>query len=363
MATFGASVPVFVLNLVIRMNTLALCLVIFTSGSGSLSPKQAILNHVNGLKAEIPKLKVSKDDATDLQDQLSLVQQDVEAGRDLLGLYHLLDAEPDLASDRYFAAKSAVAASGRKGFDREWAAVGRAMRPRTQRLSAAFPSMSAANRTLVQVATIQSGTYWDSGRLYGYNTTLENGLAYVGLAQGMLGYAEFCSRVPQAKPETPAVFGLGGDLHVLDRDILTALEKVSEKDRGRLIQVNASYKLAMDLNKRGWHEGALLAYARSARALANTPGVSGQPLAATEIREGLAKQLATLGNRASGSLPKLYTEMINLDLADGSPGGARRAAVVVNKVFPILARTSEPRIAVAAKKAKVRVTLVRWPYT
>lgn len=336
------------------MNISLLCLTLLLQNPPDTGGQ--VLNRVKFLNSEISRLKLDKDEADGFRNQLKDIQGEVLAGRTLLGIYRLLDFEPDLMSESF--TKSNMAASGStRAFDAQWSKSGREIRTTSRALVASFPKMSSAGRALAQIAAIQADNYWVSGRLYGRNTKLEYGVQYLGLAEGLRGYSSFVREATGEEVEPISVGALDSELDTLNHEILVTLKNLGDKNRGKLIGVNSQYKLAFDLNKKGWREGALLAMARCQR------GLTALQLGEQPPRAQIAQRISALGSKSKDTLTLLFSQIASQDLISTAPNSLKRAAVLTNQILPILARRSYGRVASMPKSAKVRITLVRWPYT
>jgi hypothetical protein len=313
---------------------------------------------VSELEGVIPQAGLSAGDAKGYRDALKLVREDLAAGRKVLALYHLRDASAELDAYRYLQAKTALVKGGRSAFDVEWTQVGQTVLPGDREVEASWSTMPQASRAMAQYAALQSESYYRSGRLYGYEAGIGDGLFYVGLSRGMLDYANLCKGLSGAAAPGKPVLGLEYDLDRLDREIVAALKRIAPERRNDLIPVNAAFKLAKDLNRRGWNDGALLAYMESLAALSEVAPVSETSEAITAKLAICQRQLAVTKDHSLGDL---FLQIAHRDLGSGSKR-LPKATLMVDRILPILLRTSPPP-RVAARPAKVRVTLVRWPFT
>jgi hypothetical protein len=133
------------------------------------------------------------------------------------------------------------------------------------------------------------------------------------------------------------------------------------------IRINASLKVAQDLERERRFGGALLQYLevfRALEALNSIPAESLAPEALNSLSESFRAQLS--GRKTDHSVGWLYWQMAQAALESGDANDQKQAAVILHHVAPryfkYMARLKEgPAPKVVARE--VTVTLARWPYT
>jgi len=132
-----------------------------------------------------------------------------EAGRLFAATYYLRRAWIDAAANAYVADQKPTAGATRQAFEEEWVKFGKhldELDTKVRRIPLAkFP---AAIRAQIESAQLQSRTYYKASRLYGLEAGLENGLYYMGLADGYLNFSIFIGGLDFPSPAaTPAKRG------------------------------------------------------------------------------------------------------------------------------------------------------------
>jgi len=304
-------------------------------------PEQ-LLAAVAQLEKTLATLKLSEDEARQRAAELRDVGEQARAGRLRLALYRLHGPWTMTAARAYVAAKAGV--EGREAFEAEWKRLGAEMDERERRLAAlAAADSTLLARAMAEAAQGQARPYYQSGRLYGLNTTVPDGLIYLGLAPAQLDFAIF-SRGLRLGPAAgaPRLRPLGPELARAEAETLEAYRR-AEAAAGQANQqqplfngVNSTLKLAGELNRAGLHAGALHKYLDAVlmlgRAVAAPPDADELPRLQARARE-YEKRLRDAG--ADHSLGLLYLESAQASLAAApDPEALRRAAVVFERVLP-----------------------------
>jgi hypothetical protein len=151
------------------------------------------------------------------------------------------------------------------------------------------------------------------------------------------------------------------------------------KQQGQFNEVSAQLKFAGDLNQQGKPLAALQTYLEASLmfGLMDAPSVNASDLDKLRKQGQQLKARFDVGPHEQ-SVGRMYWELAENNLAvpagdKSSERAAQRAAVILEKVLPRYFQYAEgaaevgPAAPVAAAtapgNARVRVTLVRWPYT
>jgi hypothetical protein len=281
---------------------------------------------------------IDEETAKDLAGRLACAEEAMKAGHTLRAYHLLRDPYAEAIAYAYARTKSGVAKAGPAAFEREWRRLGGDIRARERRLDAAGRTPPAAARAMMQVARGQSAPYYKSGRLYGLNASLDEGLIYGGLAAGYLDYALVCRDMPGAAKGPAHRFVLVAPLlSALETETVRAYDRADEQGRRRFIRVNSTLKLASELDLRGWYEGALYQYLEASYALGllvdAAPDQSRIEALGADIRSAAARLDA---GGADDSIGRIFLQSAESALAGacGLSDREKRAAVLVDRVLP-----------------------------
>jgi hypothetical protein len=222
---------------------------------------------------------------------------------------------------------------------------------------------------MLERALTQVQPHYQSGRLYGEQWTVEAGLFYLGRSKAQLEFALFCRGLDAvASGAAPSLRSLAPELEELEREVMQAYRRLGEADQDNtFIRINASLKVAQDLERERRFGGALLQYLEVFRALEavnSMPAEGLAPDALKSLSESFRAQLS--GGKTDHSVGWLYWQMAQAALESGNLNERKQAAVILNHVAPryfkYMARLKEgPAPKIVARE--VTVTLARWPYT
>jgi hypothetical protein len=177
--------------------------------------------------------------------------------------------------------------------------------------------------------------------------------------------------VPQARAPDKEIAGL-------ERELLQSYQRPdAAKQQGQFNEVSAQLKFAGDLNRKGKPLAALQTYLDASLmfALMDAPAVNPSDFDRLQKQGQEIKARFTKGQQEQ-SVGRMYWEIAENNLAvpasdKSAERAARRAAVILEKVLPRYFQYAESGVgpgtpvaaATTASNAKVKVTLVRWPYT
>jgi hypothetical protein len=360
-----------------RFVSTALLVIIITPGALAQSPERpgdrtgaSIAAEVMRLKGILASLKLPDADGEIYAGAFNRVERARQSGYDFLSLFLLHPSAAPLPAIEYQKAKADVEKGGLDALEREWKRLGGELAEKERRLTAA-PARRAplAVQAMLERALTQVQPHYQSGRLYGQQTTIDAGLFYLGRAKALLDFALFCRSLDAvASGAAPPLRSLAPELEELEREVTQAYRRLGAADQDNtFIRINASLKVAQDLERERRFSGALLQYLEVCRALEafnSMPAESLAPDALKSLSESFRTQLS--GDKTDHSVGWLYWQMAQTALESGDANDRKQAAVILHHVAPryfkYLARLNEgPAPNVVA--GEVTVTLARWPYT
>ncbi len=324
------------------------------------------------LQAVVGELKIDETELTYIKAPLAKAEQAIDAGRPLLALLRLRDAGETAEAWAYANAREDVQKAGLPAFESEWQRLGGELRELRAGLPSDLGSGSpAALRALIEAALVTTDTLYVSGRLYGQNTTPQNGLLYLGMSRSTLPWARLLASLPYAAIQAPPLVSPDGALDALDGEILDAYAKATTADtRSAFISANTALKRARDLRRDArlfgtWFE--LLQSRRTLGLVRRMAGLTADPTSGDTQRlaELLRSRVAAWPAGIDNSLGRLFIEEAEAAL---DAGDLRRVAAIGEDVLPAYAAAvAGPAATLAQLQAPppgaVTVTLVRWPYT
>lgn len=291
-------------------------------------------------------------------------------GRFLVALASVRRCLPFVAALETLAARKDALGSDLDAFRTAWTDAGVDLRSRRSALGAAPGGRAPlAVRAMIESDLASFETYYTSALLYGENTTVESGLLYLGFPYGIVDFAGFAAGLPLAAPApAPALPDLGGALFALDGELLDFYKaQTTPEARSALAGTNSMFKVAQDLRAAKLEAGTLFEYLRTIESLAANRAASGEPAAAEDLRDRVARY-AHRNQSVDNTIAGYFVERARGLLAAGAPGAVERryAAAIVEAVLPAYERViagDVPALPVSASGEPVTVTLVRWPYT
>jgi len=361
-----------------RFVSTALLIIIITPGALAQSPPErhgdrtgaSIAAEAMRLKGVLASLKLPDADSEIYVSAFNRVERARQSGYVFLSLFLLHPSAATLPAIEYQKAKADIEKGGLEALDREWKRLGGELAENERRLTAA-PARRAplAVQAMLERALTQVQPHYQSGRLYGQQTTIDAGLFYLGRAKAQLEFALFCRGLDAAASgPAPSLRSLAPELEELENEVMQAYRRLGAVDKDNtFIRINASLKVAQDLERERRFSGALLQYLEVFRALEavnSTPAESLAPDALKSLSESFRAQLSD--GKTDHSVGWLYWQMAQTALESGDANDLKQAAVILHHVAPryfkYLARLKEvPAPKVVARE--VTVTLARWPYT
>jgi hypothetical protein len=198
---------------------------------------------------------------------------------------------------------------------------------------------STLQRALHQAAANRSQVLARASLPYARSSSPGDGLYYLGEAEGNRLFAKFVAGLAmKADSPAPDRAALTNAMNDVEQQMLTAFER--ERSGKTTIPSSARLKEARELLARGWNDGATLLL--------------------LEARLELSKRNAGAASQSGASLKRQGSIP---DLLNALSRDSKSAAAVRADVIPLFNRLYTAAAGVAAAKAPVTVTLVRWPYT
>ena len=287
------------------------------------------------LRQLLTNAKLPADQLNGFMAQLDQIDKAAQTGSLLQAMYLLQRARVELMADEYVRSRSEVSKGDIAAFELEWKRLGRELSGKEKELTIRRTSqLPAAVTALAETSVTQVQPYYQSGLLYGRNTTIADGLYYLGLARANLDFALFCRQLnfERLRP-APKFLPIQTALESLEAAAIKAFQDPANAARQRrFIEINSTLKMARELNAERRYAGALKAYldALTSFGLVSATVPDSEGIAKLKKRAQVLQVRLTAG-RSDQSIGLTYLE---LALAAQSEGEFRRAAVIVEQVLP-----------------------------
>ncbi|MEW6130405.1 MAG: hypothetical protein AB1757_25450 [Acidobacteriota bacterium] len=252
-----------------------------------------------------------------------------------LSLYRLQQLRMGLEPLAYQRSQKRAGITTRETFEKTWQTLGTQLFAKEKPLPARkTPGMVQA---LTEISQSQIQPYYKSGRLYGINTTVENGLYYLGLAVAHSDFLRFCAQL-NFPPAQPAVTlrALDSELQTLETEIIAGFAKAEgTNDQTRYLPVNASLKIAQELNAAKKFQGALLQYLNTCLALnlITAAAVNDETVARLKTQNA-AVHKRLLAAKTDQSIGWFYWQLVEYALQQNDAEMLKRAAIISDKLLP-----------------------------
>jgi hypothetical protein len=296
----------------------------------------------------------------------------LQAGRLYLSLEQLESARTSLRALE--AAKEPGAGpGGLEGFKANWKKANVELAATDAKPPAgAWDRVPAVFRALAETGAGQTKILLDASLSYGSVTSPGSGYYYLGQARAAAESARFYASLPASRPAAPLPLrSVQPELRQLQDRVVAAFKPPhSIEHHGDFIRLNATLKLAGELDAAHYYAGALYQYLDALQQFSRLELVA--PDAAQ--RSALAGSLAALRTRLrsapqDSSIAELFLERAEALLGRGKgappdPDSWKNAAVIANQVLPAYfewQKAPPPQNQLASHP--ITVTLVRWPYT
>lgn len=284
----------------------------------------------------------------------ALALEELGRGRSLLRALALRDEAPAAAADA-------------AAFARLWESRSRALVAQAEALRRTpWKDAPAATRAVAESAQGKIATLVEASRAYAAVTSPGDGLFYLGQAVASAELAAFARGLHDTTKTPLATRSMLPELQALQQRVNAAFQPPRSIERhADFIRLNATLKLAFELDAAALYAGALYQYLDATQQLAllgdAPPAAPGPDLAAWRGRLGARDRDDSLG--------RLFLERAEAALAAGARAEAkdlRLAQVVADDVLPAYQAALAAAGAATSRTesaASVTVTLVRWPYT
>lgn len=342
-------------------------------------PEQQIAAQADRLERMLKAVPASEQVTYDLQ-RLERVRSALKAGHLYASLYYLRTVMAHAVAEQYLQSKKELEKAGFDAFEKEWQLLGPQLSLEDKALTQSrLNALPAAVRALVQTAQEQSRSYYQAGRLYARETTVPYGLHYIGEAKGLLAFATWGAGL--RFPQSPSWKGLppGKEINELEKEILKAYRRPGATKQQELFnEISAQLNFAQTLTREGKSVAALQTYLEASRlfTLLDPPAAQSTDFGKfqAQAREVKARLDAAQPDQSVG---RMYWEIAQLKLSAAADqklaeADARQVSIILDRVLPRYfqylengsgAAGASPVAAARTARAKVRVTLVRWPYT
>jgi hypothetical protein len=332
------------LNLTMLWLSIILLALAFPKASAAQTAREQAMAEVNRLEQIVRSLKLSDEDKAQRATAIESVRQTLQAGNLYLGLYRLQPLRVEIMAQSYAASKADIEAKGTDDFEKEWQRLGAELAEKEKRLSSLSVDKSPlAVRALAEVSLTQVHPYYQSGRLYALNTTIGSGLYYLGLAPANLDFAGLCRELRFTETgRPPKLRSLSAELSKLEAEILESYRRMeSGESQPQFNRLNATLKMAMELDREGRYAGAMLKYLDATlflNLLTQTPASVKDLPRLQEQRRLMDERLKRAGT-IDHSLVLIYLASARATLDDAARGrfdveALKRAGVIIDRVLP-----------------------------
>jgi len=313
---------------------------------------------VADLSQSLSNLNLDGDDEKQISRELRETSNDLAHGDRELALADLQAAWSDYGSDA-FILSHAGAAKDEALFAKVWKERAQDSPDSLKQVNRSQPLLAQA---LGEFARDQANGYYHSSEAWGRETTFEGGLAYAGQAEGLYSFANFCDSVTLPSGQIPTLRSLAGEVDDLESRILAAFGKAPAAEDEDFIDMSSSIKTARELDARKWYAGEALAYLVSDLTLTKHEGT---PLSRSEVLTRLRQEEASWSPAADNSIPRYFVELAKRDLDQGEDGIIQASAIATDtlKRYRQILEPAAPRPEHPLLAKRVKITLVRWPYT
>jgi hypothetical protein len=355
----------------------ACCLILVLPAAGQ--------DAVSQIKAEANRLQQSLKDKpvsiawfpnanSVIDGELKSVKEAADAGRVYLSLLQLEGVVQTLEGGRTAEEKKAETAKrGFPGFETEWKRVSLDVEALDQKARGRnWAEAPAAIRALSETAQAKAVPLLESGRGFATAQGPEEGLNYLGQAQGEAQFAEFCAALNLARKGTPnALRSMLPELQNLQDKTNVAFQPPrSIEFQSTFITLNSALKLGEELDAERLYAGALFQYLVAVWQYGLLDAVTPDPARQAELNRAMAQMQKQLEASAyDDSIAQIVLERAEADVrhADGSAPSQddwKSASVIVEQVLPAYFAAKQPPAALPRASGKAfDLTLVRWPYT
>jgi len=265
--------------------------------------------------------------------------------------------------------RNSVEESGSPAFDARWARVNGDLTTLLRQVrNTNWNQAQNGLRALAESALGTVGPLLSGSRGFAESGSVADGLFYLGQAQGEGEFAKFCASLNLVRT------GRAISARSILPELLTLQEKVnaafvpprSIEQHSRFIALNATLKMARELDAAGSHAGALYQYLDAVRLYGLFDASGLDDSSKKELKEkvgALRTQLTSSKN--DDSVAAIFVERAESLIAGAANAEEWRAAsVIAGQVIPAYFDARKPSAGTVRPPHKtVQLTLVRWPFT
>lgn len=305
-------------------------------------PADQIAAEISRTKQVAVALKIPEETAKQYQSELNNAEQYLRSGYRLLGLYQLQLIQLSLMADEFRLSKSDLQKKGMDAFEQDWRRMGVELTARERRVAyRQSPRLPAAVKAMIESALTQIRPYYTSGRLYALNTTINDGLIYLGRSWASAEFALFGQQLRFTETPPPLrLRSLAPEIARLEAEVVRSYSQPgATAEQLSYIRANVTLKMAQELDREKRYYGALHQYLAAARLFATitlpekTPSLDELKAESEKLRVRLDS-----GN-VDHSIGLLYWQIAQSSIDRAAEGinaeeNIKRAAVIFSSVLP-----------------------------
>jgi hypothetical protein len=232
-----------------------------------------------------------------------------------------------------------------------------------------WDAFRVALRALAENAQGRAMPLLEGGRGFAILADYASALYYAGQAKAGAEFSDFCHSI-NLRLDTTTPFPLRSispELLQLQNRVTAAYQPPrSVEHHADFIRLNATLKLANELDAATLYAGALYQFLDATQQFARLDAVAPSAAKQSELRKSLQKMRSQMGvSQHDESIGQLFVEQAEAGLTDSpSADNWMAAETIVEQVVPAyFAASKASPILDHSAPAEVIVTLVRWPYT
>lgn len=276
----------------------------------------ALRTEIQRLRGQLEALKLSAGEADSITTLLNRSERAAQAGHVFLSLHLLQYAVPSLTGYAYLKTQTAQGKPTMPAFEQEWKRLGPELSARQRSLTVP-PKLPFAVQAVWERALTQVQPNYQASLLYGQEAGIENGLLYMGLAQGQLDFLAFCRTLKFAAATASPLPAPAAEFAATEAEVLAAYRQFdSPEQHGAFIRVNTALKVAQDLVQEQRAHGVWLQTLEARRALTAILVTNTENRTATDLRAQSTTVQAQLSKATTDqSLGWLYWQLAEAALA------------------------------------------------
>lgn len=231
-----------------------------------------------------------------------------------------------------------------------------------------WDAFRVAVRALAENAQGRAMPVLEGGHGFAILGDYASALYYAGQAKAGAEFSDFCRSIKLLRETAPfPLRSISPELLQLQERVTAAYQPPrSVEHHADFIRLNATLKLANELDAAKLYAGALYQYLDATQQFARLDAVAPSAAKQSEVSKSLQKMRSQLGvSQHDESIGQLFVERAEAGLTKSRSGDNWIAAeTIVEQVMPAYFASSKASpIPEHSAPAGVTVTLVRWPYT